>query len=58
MTYRQLVTDFGLAVLLAAPTLVLARPHAALPASTTIAEEKAAAVPLAQVAKRSPDSRG
>jgi hypothetical protein len=34
VTYRQIVTDLGLAILLAAPTLTLSRPVADPPAAS------------------------
>ena len=57
MTYRQLLTDVGLAVLLAAPTLALAKPHAELPATPTIAEENASPAPVAELAERAAETR-
>jgi hypothetical protein len=41
VTYRQLLTDIGLAALLAAPTLTLSRPMTAAPTTASHAAQAA-----------------
>ena len=51
MTYRQLLTDVGLAVLLAVPTLALAAPGAEIPTISGIIDDKPAPAPMVAAAE-------
>jgi hypothetical protein len=57
MTYRQLLKDVGLAVLLAVPTLALAAPGSELPTIRGVIDDKPAPAPLVAAAEQA-DRRG
>jgi hypothetical protein len=57
MSYRQLIKDAGLAVLLAVPTLALAAPGSELPTIKGLSDDKAAPAPLVAAAEQA-EQRG